>query len=237
MFNVIPAIDILDGNVVRLSQGDYNRVDHYHETPSEWAKKFAAHGAQRLHIVDLNGAKDKQLTNLDAIKSIRQSVSCEIELGGGIRSLESAQLLIDLGINYLVLGSLLTEDTPLAMQIIETFPGQIIAGLDIKNGNLAIEGWRSESNTPITTMIDALNDRPISAIISTDVERDGMLTGPNIEQLLCLAADSTHPIIASGGVHSIDDILALKNCESKGISGVIVGKAILSGTLDISTLF
>ncbi len=237
MFTVIPAIDLLDGNVVRLTQGDYQQVDFYtHFTPAEWAKHFEDQGATRLHIVDLNGAKAGKLVNLDAIQSIRKAVKCKVELGGGIRYISTVTQLLDIGIDYIILGSLLTKQFALASEIIEAHPHKIIAGLDAKGMTLAVEGWLEESEVSILELIQHLNTVPIHEVIYTDIAKDGTLAGPNLEALNTIANHSIAPVIASGGVGKLEDIAAIKKLASKNISGCIVGKAVLSGKISIKSL-
>jgi phosphoribosylformimino-5-aminoimidazole carboxamide ribotide isomerase len=234
MFTVIPAIDLLNGEVVRLTQGDYDQVSHYDYTPAELAKHYADNGATRIHIVDLDGARDGKLVNKAAISAIRDAVSCELELGGGIRDLASAQQLFDLGLNYLVLGSLLTKDFATAEQIITHFPQQIIAGIDLKHGEVAVEGWLETSATALPELLKKLGELPVESIISTEISRDGMMQGPDIKSLTALSKHTTLPVIASGGVSSLSDINALKDTE---MIGCIVGKALLNGAIDIERIW
>ncbi|RAP33220.1 1-(5-phosphoribosyl)-5-[(5-phosphoribosylamino)methylideneamino]imidazole-4-carboxamide isomerase [Candidatus Marinamargulisbacteria bacterium SCGC AG-410-N11] len=236
MFNVIPAIDLINGKVVRLTQGKYDQVDEYNITPSEIAKEYEKNGAKRIHIVDLDGAKDGSLCNLDTLKNIRSQVNCEIEVGGGIRNIETVETLFKLGIDYVILGSLLTKDTELAKTIIQKYPNKIIAGLDTKNLKIAIEGWEETSELPLTNMLKQLDSLPLNAIIHTDIARDGMLNGPNLDSLLYFANNSTHNIIASGGVSNINDITSIAKLETNQVIGVIVGKAILSGKIKLNTI-
>jgi phosphoribosylformimino-5-aminoimidazole carboxamide ribotide isomerase len=237
MFTVIPAIDLLNGEVVRLTQGDYAQVSHYDYTPAALAKHFEDHGATRIHIVDLDGAKDGYLVNKEAILAIRGAVSCELELGGGIRDLDSAIALFELGLNFLVLGSLLTKDFSTATQIINYFPGKIIAGIDLKDGGIAVEGWLETSKESLPDLLSRLSKLPIESIISTEVSRDGMMQGPDIESLTTLSQNTKIPLIASGGVRSLEDIDTLRALASSGIMGCIVGKAILSEAIDIKRIW
>jgi len=237
MFTIIPAIDLLDGNVVRLTQGDYARVSYYDYTPAELAQYYEKQGAQRIHIVDLNGAKDGKLVNELAIRSIRSSVSCELELGGGIRNLKTADQLRSLGINYMVLGSLLTKNFEMAQSIITEHPNCVIAGLDFKDGQLAVEGWTESSVTPLSTLLSMLEKLPIESIISTEVSKDGMMSGPDIPGLTALCKATTIPVIASGGVSSASDIAALKRLCPEGLTGCVIGKAILSGDINLSDIW
>lgn len=237
MFEVIPAIDLLNGGVVRLTQGDYDRVDHYEMSPAQTAQMFFKAGARRIHLVDLDGAKDARLVNLEAIQSIRNSVDCTLEVGGGIRSVETAALLFDLGIDYVILGSLLVKNHDRAAAIIRAFPNRIIAGIDAKDGRVATEGWLDVGATTAVDLIKCIQDLPLAGIIYTDIAKDGTLAGPNIQQLIQVAQASHLPVIASGGVGTVGHIDQVRALAHLGVSGCIVGKAILGGHLSISTLF
>jgi phosphoribosylformimino-5-aminoimidazole carboxamide ribotide isomerase len=237
MFTIIPAIDLLDGKVVRLTQGDYNQVDHYSYQPEELAKIYEDAGATRIHIVDLNGAKEGQLVNLEVIKKIREAVSCEIELGGGIRTKETVATLLNIGINYVILGSVLIKDPELTFSIIKDYPNKIIAGIDAKEENVAIEGWLEKSNLTISDLIKTLESKAVASIVYTDIQRDGMMIGPNLESLKKVASQTDIPIIASGGVSCIQDISNIKQLKYLGVNACIVGKAILSNAIDITKLF
>ncbi|NDC82946.1 1-(5-phosphoribosyl)-5-[(5-phosphoribosylamino)methylideneamino]imidazole-4-carboxamide isomerase [bacterium] len=237
MFEVIPAIDLLGGKVVRLTQGDYSQVENYPFSPAEIAQRFQAAGATRIHVVDLDGAKDGFLVNGDVIHDIRQAVDCTIELGGGIRSLETASQLLAMGVNYIILGSLLVKQFELAHDIIHRFPGRVIAGLDAKNGQVATEGWLDLAHITAVDLIARLNEYPLGGIIYTDISKDGTLAGPNLDQLRDVASVARLPVIASGGVGSRDHIDAVRGLSSLGIHGVIVGKAVLGGHISLTDLF
>ena len=232
MFKIIPAIDLLGSEVVRLSQGDYAQVQRYTQSAADWAKYFEDQGATRIHLVDLDAAKSGSFANLPTIESIRQACSCELELGGGIRDLASAKRLDNLGINYFILGSLLVKNWEESEAIIHTFPDRIIAGLDLKNESIAIHGWIQSSDFPLQHMIDRCNQVPIESVIITDVAKDGMMQGPNLDLLKRLSALIKKPLIASGGVSCEEDIQSL--CDLETVSGCIIGKALLSGALEIS---
>ena len=234
-FNIIPAIDILDQSVVRLTQGRYDCVDHFHKSPEDIALEFEQQGADRIHLVDINGAKEGDLVNFNVFKKIRDCVNCDLQIGDGIRSIETAQKLFDHGINYLILGSLLIKSPELAHAIILKFPNKIIAGIDLKGEHIATEGWEdTDSSTCVSQLLADLNPLPIAGIISTDIEKDGMMQGPGISALTELARQTHHPVIASGGVSSLADIHQLQALSHLGIQGCIIGKAILSGQLSLS---
>lgn len=234
---VIPAIDILDGKVVRLTKGDYNERTFYDQDPVELIKSFESAGAKRIHLVDLNGAKDGTLVNLPIFEQIRKATTVKLELGGGIRTIESAQKLIDSGINFIILGSILLKDFKTSVDIINKFPNQVIAGIDTKQNFVAVEGWLETSTLHITDLIKEINALPIESIIYTDIEKDGTLTGPNMESLERIANISPYPIIASGGVGTLSHIEDIQKLEHQNISGIIVGKAILNGNIPIANLF
>ena len=237
MFNIIPAIDILANQVVRLTQGDYAQIEKYNFTPVELAKYYEEQGASRIHLVDLDGAKTGQLVNLKTFEKIRSTVKCELELGGGIRSIENADLLINLGINFLILGSMLIKNFNLAQEIINKYPSKIIAGIDVKNDKIAITGWLENSDLSLQSLLNKLSNLKIAAIIYTDISRDGMLTGPNIPGLTNICSLTKIPIIASGGVSSLEDIKTLQKLAPLGLIGVITGKALLQGKINIQNIF
>ncbi|MEK9657162.1 MAG: 1-(5-phosphoribosyl)-5-[(5-phosphoribosylamino)methylideneamino]imidazole-4-carboxamide isomerase [bacterium] len=236
-FHIIPAIDLYNGRVVRLTQGNYDECETFDLDPVVLAKRFEKAGAKRIHIVDLNGAKEGHLVNASVITQIRRSVDCEIELGGGIRNQKSIDLLFDLGINYVILGSLLIKDMEESQRLISDYPGRIIAGLDAKDDVIAVEGWRESSSSTVDSVVKRLNKLPLSAIIYTDIAKDGMLSGPNFSAIESLLPKSNAPIIASGGVHTLKDIEQLAHYYSKGLFGCIIGKAILKNTLSLTSIF
>ena len=234
MLQIIPAIDILDGNVVRLTQGDYTKSKTYTFTPVELAKHYESNGATRIHLVDLNGAKEGKRVNQSVFESIRNAVSCELQLGGGIRNQTSVTELFDCGIDYVILGSLLTKDITLSLSIAEAFPNKIIAGIDAKDQMVKIEGWGENSNITVEALLSKINHAPWNSVVATDISKDGMLDGPNFEFLKTLSTQTPLPIIASGGVTTSSDITLLKKM---GLFGCIVGKALLHNTIDINTLW
>ncbi len=234
-FSIIPAIDILNGQLVRLTQGQYDQVESYAKTPQDMAKDFESFGVPRIHIVDLDGAKDGKLVNSSILSDIRSIYSGKIEFGGGIRSVDTARYALDLGIDYIILGSLLIKNKPLALEIISTFPNKIIAGIDAKNGQVATEGWLESSELPATELASYISEYPIESIIYTDIAKDGMMAGPNLLELTQMAKASSKPIIASGGVRHHDDILELRDQDN--IMGCIVGKAILGGHVSLESLW
>ena len=226
MFEVIPAIDLLNNSVVRLKQGHYDEVTAYDYSPIELAQKFEENGAKRLHIVDLNGARDGHLVHADLIKSICKKTNLTVEVGGGIRTVDSVHYYLDAGVNYVIIGSLFISNFDLAASIATMFPNQIIAGVDAKAQHIATDGWKHKSKTTLSDFINILNESDIASIIYTDIAKDGMMSGPNIEMLKSVASSSKSPVIASGGIRNQDDIASLKSISN--LSGCIIGKALLS---------
>lgn len=237
MFNIIPAIDLINGRVVRLRQGNYNDVTQYTLSPTDYAKHFQDAGAKRIHIVDLDGAKSGSTENKSTIQAIRKAVDIEIEVGGGIRSLETAQNYFNSGINYIILGSMLINNFELAASIIHNFPNQVIAGIDTMNNQAATVGWTHQSGIDIADIINQINPLPIESIIHTDISKDGMMAGPNINSLKHILNLTHHHIIVSGGVRNESDIQDIRQFSKSGCSGCIIGKAVLSETLCLKTIF
>lgn len=231
-FSIIPAIDLLHGQVVRLTQGDYTQVSHYDIDPAGLARQYVAAGASRIHVVDLDGAKAGKLVNLDAIQAIRNAVSCDIEVGGGIRDEDSLTQLFDIGITYAILGSVLVKNPEFAYAQYQRFPGKILAGLDCRDDTVAIHGWYESSHLSLFEIIESLTPYPVGGIIYTDIAKDGTLKGPNTEMLQRLGQRSPFPIIASGGIGNIKHLEAV--FQISGVTGCIVGKAILSGDVDLA---
>ncbi|MEH2322550.1 MAG: 1-(5-phosphoribosyl)-5-[(5-phosphoribosylamino)methylideneamino]imidazole-4-carboxamide isomerase [Nostoc sp.] len=229
--DVIPAIDLLEGRCVRLYQGDYDRSQVFSDNPADVAKQWVDQGAARLHIVDLDGAKAGKIVNLGAIEAIAHAVSVPIEIGGGLRDRTSVQQVFNLGIQWAILGTIAVEQPQLVQQLCEEFPGQIIIGIDARNGRVATRGWLETSEVLATQLAVQMQELGAAAIIYTDIHRDGTLIGPNLEALRELAAVISIPIIASGGVSSLTDLLSLLALEPQGVTGVIVGRALYTGDI------
>jgi len=230
---IIPAIDILQGKVVRLTRGDYNKVKVYSEDAADVAFNFAAKGADLIHVVDLEGAKEGHPVNLETVKKILNKVPVRIELGGGIRDLETIYNILEMGVERVVLGSAVYKDPDFGRNCIEEFGDKIAIGLDVKNKNIAVEGWTKEIKDPMTEIIAKFESLGLKRIIYTDVLKDGMMEGPNIEGLTEVLKNTKMEVIASGGVAAIKDILNLKKLEVKGLTGVIIGKAIYEGSIKL----
>jgi phosphoribosylformimino-5-aminoimidazole carboxamide ribotide isomerase len=230
---LIPAIDIKDGKCVRLRQGRMDDVTVYSENPLDIAQRWVSEGAKRLHIVDLDGAIQGKPVNADLIHNISEAhPGIEIQVGGGIRDEDSIQTYLDAGVNYVIIGTRAVTTPHFVSNMCVEFPGHIIVGLDAKDGKLATEGWSKLSNHDVIDIAQRFEKSGVASIIFTDIGRDGMMTAVNIEATLELCRQITIPVIASGGISSMDDITALCNVAEEGIEGAISGRAIYEGTLN-----
>lgn len=230
---IIPAIDLLEGRCVRLYQGDYAQSQVFNDNPAEVAKQWADQGASRLHVVDLDGAKVGKLVNKDAIAAIAQAVSIPVQVGGGLRDRTSVSQLLDIGVQRVILGTVAVEQPQLVQDLCQEFPGQIVVGIDARNGLVATRGWLETSSVTAIDLAQQMSQLGAAAIIYTDIHRDGTLSGPNLEALRELASSISIPVIASGGVSSITDLLSLLALEPLGVSGAIVGRAIYTGDVSL----
>jgi phosphoribosylformimino-5-aminoimidazole carboxamide ribotide isomerase len=228
---VIPAIDLLEGRCVRLYQGDYDRSQVFDDNPADVAKHWVEQGASRLHVVDLDGAKAGKPVNLDAIAKIAAAVSVPIQVGGGLRDYTSITALLGVGVQRAILGTIAVEQPQLVADLCGEFPGQILVGIDARNGKVATRGWLETSEVEATVLASQIAAMGVAAIIYTDIHRDGTLSGPNLDALRELASGTSVPVIASGGVSSLTDLLSLLALESLGVSGVIVGRALYTGNV------
>jgi phosphoribosylformimino-5-aminoimidazole carboxamide ribotide isomerase len=231
---IIPAIDIKDGHCVRLKQGKMDEATVFSEDPAGMAKHWQDEGARRLHVVDLNGAAAGKPRNEPAIRAILESLggSLPVQLGGGIRDLDTIEHYLDIGVAYVVIGTAAVKNPGFLQDACTAFAGHIIVALDAKDGKVAVEGWSKMTGHDVIDLAKKFQDYGVEAIIYTDIGRDGMLTGVNIDATLKLARGVRVPVIASGGLTSIDDITGLCKVESEGVTGVITGRAIYQGTLD-----
>jgi len=227
---ILPAIDIKDGKCVRLYQGDYDQVTTYDVDPAKIAQRWQRSGASWLHIVDLDGAAAGYPVNVESIKSIRASTTLHIELGGGIRTLADIGHMLGLGIDRVVLGTVALTDRVLLMEALTRWSERIVVGLDARSGSIAISGWRKTSQVLATSLASELCNDGVQRFIYTDIARDGVLKGPNIEELKEIQRLISCSLIASGGVSSMDDLLSLARL---GIEGAIVGKALYTGHIDL----
>lgn len=230
---VIPAIDLLDGKCVRLYQGDYARSQVFNDNPVEVARQWAEKGATRLHVVDLDGAKQGKPVNLAAIEAIVKAIAIPVQVGGGLRERTSVAQLIDLGVQRTILGTVAVEQPELVTELCQEFPQQIVVGIDARNGKVATRGWLETSSVAATELAQRMAQQGAAAIIYTDIYRDGTMSGPNLEALKELAQAIAIPVIASGGVSSLTDLLSLLSLEPLGVTGAIVGKAIYTGDIDL----
>lgn len=233
---IIPAIDLKDGHCVRLEQGKMDTATTFSEEPGEMARYWLEQGARRLHLVDLNGAFAGKPINEKAIKAIVAAVGDDlpVQLGGGIRDLDTIERYLDDGISYIILSTAAVKNPGFLHDACVAFPGHIIVGLDAKDGKVAVDGWSKLTGHDVIDLAKKFEDYGIEAIVYTDIGRDGMLNGVNVAATVDLARALTIPVIASGGITSLDDIRALCEVESEGISGAITGRAIYQGTLDFS---
>ena len=231
---IFPAIDLRGGKCVRLIQGDFDKETVYSDDVQATALKWQACGAKFLHVVDLDGARAGSPQNLDAIKKILDAVKIPIEVGGGIRTLDDMERLLDLGVRRVILGSVAVENLELVAQAVKRFGDKVVVGIDARNGFVAVHGWEKSSAVKVDELAKKIVAAGVTTIIYTDISKDGMLSGVNAEIFATLAKSSGAQIVASGGVKSIEDIRALKAVESAGVVGVIVGKAIYTGSLDLA---
>ena len=231
---IFPAIDIKDKKCVRLVKGDFDNKTEYEMSPVEQAGKYKDHGFKNLHIVDLDGALTGETVNQDIIKDIVVKFDLKVEVGGGIRSLDSIQKYIKAGAEKIILGSAAIKNKNFLKEACEKFPNKIALGLDAKDGYLSVSGWKEKSNQMTLDYLNEINDYGVSRLIYTDINRDGMKQGPNFEETLKVAEISNCPLIISGGVSSIDDIKKAKTL--KNIEGIIVGKAIYDGDIKLDEL-
>ena len=231
---IFPAIDIRGGKCVRLLKGDFNQETVFSDSPADMARKWQAQGAEYLHLVDLDGALAGSSQNLAAIKEILQVVDIPTELGGGIRSMEQIDQLLAMGITRVILGSVAVKNPDLVREACTKYGERIVVGIDAKDGIVAMEGWGKSGNIGVVELAKKMKDAGVKTIIYTDISRDGTLSGVNVEATIKLAQESGVKIVASGGVKSLEDIKALKKQEAVGIEGVIAGKSIYMGTLDLA---
>jgi len=230
---IIPAIDLRRGKVVRLVQGDPARETRYGEDPEAVAAEWERRGASRLHLVDLDGALGGSPANQDALGAILRRIRIPAEVGGGLRSLEAVRAILDLGATAAVLGTAAIRDPAFLETACAAFPDRIALGLDARAGMLAVSGWAEATTIRATDLARRAGELPLHAIIYTDILRDGMLEGPNLAELAAVAAATQIRVIASGGISSVDDVRALRALEPAGVYGAIIGKALYDGRLTL----
>jgi phosphoribosylformimino-5-aminoimidazole carboxamide ribotide isomerase len=233
-FEVIPAIDLLGGEAVRLSQGRYDEATIYDANPARVAERFAKAGIRRLHVVDLEGARAGRPLQGDAVKRILEAVDgLPVQLGGGLRTVEGIDEALGWGLDRVILGTAALREPELVKQAASRHPGQIVVGIDAREGRVAVQGWTDSSETTAIELARRFEDVGVAAIVYTDITRDGMLTGPNLPQTVALASAISIPVVVSGGVSKIEDILESVALADEGICGVIVGRAIYTGNVDL----
>jgi len=233
---IIPAIDLKDGRCVRLKQGDMNDATVFSDDPGAMAAQWVKAGARRLHVIDLNGAAAGKPKNESAIRAIVAAVggSIPIQLGGGIRDLDTIERYIDSGISYVIIGTAAVKTPGFLHDACSAFTGHVMVALDAKNGKVAVDGWSKMTGHDVIDLAKKFEEYGSEAIIYTDIGRDGMLSGVNIEATVELARQLTVPVIASGGITDLEDVKALCKVESEGIIGAITGRAVYQGTLDFA---
>ncbi len=238
--DIFPAIDLLDGKCVRLYQGDYERSQVFNDNPAAMAQDWLEQGATKLHLVDLNGAKAGQPVNLDAISRILEMVKktattpVQIHVGGGLRTEASVRQLLTMGVDRVILGTIAVEQPQLVRDLCQLYPHQIVVGIDARDGKVATKGWVETSTVMAIDLAQQMANDGAAAIIYTDIHRDGTLSGPNLVALRELANSIEIPVIASGGVSSLRDLLDLLALEPIGVTGAIVGRAIYTGEVNLS---
>jgi len=230
---IYPAVDILDGKCVRLMQGRYDKVTSYNADPLEAAKRWQDEGAQFLHVVDLNGAADGKPKNLSSLERIIENMDIPVQFGGGVRDQDTLERVLGLGARRVVLGTSIINSPDFVEEALPKYGGFLAAGLDSREGKVAIEGWTEDTEKEVVDVAKDLDSGGISAIIFTDINVDGTQDGINYDAIRSLANEIDTPVIASGGVATIDDIHRLKMIETSGVSGVIIGRALYEGALSL----
>ena len=233
---IFPAIDIKDKQCVRLIKGDFENKTEYETSPIDQAKKYQDYGFKDLHIVDLDGALTGRTVNLDIIQEIVSKHDLKIEIGGGVRTLDSIKKYVDVGVDKVILGSAAIKNKEFLKEACKKFKNKIALGLDAKNGNLSVSGWKENLNIKTIDFIKEVNSFGVSRIIYTDINKDGMKTSPNFDETIKIAELSNCPVVISGGVSSINDIKKAKDLNNKKIEGIIIGKAIYDGDIKLDEL-
>ena len=232
---LIPAIDLKQGQCVRLRQGRMEESTVFSDDPVAMAGQWIEHGAKRLHIVDLDGAFQGEPVNADVIENISAAYpDLPIQIGGGIRTIETVEAYLAAGVKYVIIGTQAVKKPEFVTELCVEFPGHVIVGIDAKNGMVAVQGWAEPSDHSAEHLAQKFEDQGVSAIVYTDISRDGMMQGVNVEATRLLAESVSIPVIASGGVTNIEDIKKLNQIKSSGIEGVIIGRALYEGTIDLT---
>jgi phosphoribosylformimino-5-aminoimidazole carboxamide ribotide isomerase len=235
-FELIPAIDLLGGQCVRLAQGRYDAATVYDADPAAAARRFAAHAVPRLHVVDLDGARSGKPRNGAAVRAIVAAVGAlPVQLGGGLRDLAAVESSFEAGVDRVVLGTAALRDPAFVRDAARRFPGRIAVGLDAKEGRVSVEGWLDTGEATVIEVAQRFEDAGVAALVHTDIARDGMLSGPNLEASAELADAVSIPVIVSGGIASEDDLVAAARLAPRGIAGAIAGRALYTGALDLAS--
>jgi phosphoribosylformimino-5-aminoimidazole carboxamide ribotide isomerase len=230
---VIPAVDIKAGRCVRLKQGRMSEETVYSDDPVQMAVTWCAKGAERIHLVDLDGAVGGKRVNAEVIRTIARSVPVPVELGGGIRSLASIEFYLEAGVEWVILGTAAFKDPNLVEEACRRFPGRVMLAIDARGGRVAVEGWTEDTDRSAIDVARPFDNRGIAAVIYTDIQRDGMSVGPNLGATGDLAGALQTPVIASGGISGLDDIRKVMTLSGRGVAGVITGRALYERTLDL----
>jgi phosphoribosylformimino-5-aminoimidazole carboxamide ribotide isomerase len=229
---LFPAIDLKDGEAVRLLRGEMDSATVFNQDPADQARRFAEAGFEWLHVVDLNGAFAGEPVNRAAVERILAAVNLPVQLGGGIRSLAAIEAWLEAGVRRVILGTAALKDPDLVLEACRLHPDRILVGIDARAGRVAVEGWAEQSEIEASELAERFEDAGVAAIIFTDIDRDGILQGPNLEATAALAEQVSIPLIASGGVSSLDDIAALLQIAPLGVAGAIIGRALYDGRVD-----
>ncbi len=229
---LFPAIDLKDGRCVRLLRGDMDRSTEFPNAPETQAALFEAQGFEWLHVVDLNGAFEGKAVNAPAVKAILDAVDMPVELGGGIRKMADVEHWLEAGVSRVIIGTQALREPQFVVEACKAFPGKVAVGIDAKNGRVAVEGWGEVSEVTALDLAMKFEDAGVCAIIYTDIDRDGMMQGPNIAQTAELAEKISTPVILSGGISSIHDLISVKAFAKSGITGAIIGRAMYDGAID-----
>lgn len=230
---IIPAIDVKDGQCVRLAQGDFRRVTVYSDNPVEIAKMWQAHGATRMHVVDLDGSLAGSPRNREVIRKIVEGVQVPVQVGGGIRDMHTIDAYLAIGVRWVIIGTMALKNETFVKEASDRFRGNIILGIDANDGKVAVQGWTEQTSETVIDIARRFEGYGVDAIVYTDIKRDGMETGPNVEATKTLAQSVNIPVIASGGVSSVQDIRRILDVEMFGVTGVIIGKALYSGAVSL----
>ncbi len=228
-----PAIDLKDGNAVRLLRGEMDKATVFNEDPAAQARAFVDAGCEWLHLVDLNGAFAGEPVNAAPVEAILKACDVPAQLGGGIRDMATIETWIEKGLARVILGTVAVENPDLVREAAKAFPGKVAVGIDARNGMVATKGWAEETDVQVTDLARSFEDAGVAAIIYTDINRDGAMQGPNIEATAALAQAVSIPVIASGGVSSLDDLIALRDCGVE-LNGAISGRALYDGAIDLA---